>query len=58
MDFRENVFTERFVKNWSRLPKEVVGSPSLEVFENRKMSHLGAWLSGGFGSVGVNSWTW
>ena len=35
LDIRRKFITQRVVKHWNRLPKEVVDAPSLEAFKAR-----------------------
>ncbi|KFV06253.1 hypothetical protein N340_11763, partial [Tauraco erythrolophus] len=41
LDIRKKFFTQRVVKQWNRLPREVVDAPSLEAFKARLDEALG-----------------
>ena len=41
LDIRKKFFTQRVVKHWNRLPKEVVDAPSLEACKARLGVALG-----------------
>jgi len=41
-DFRKKFFSQRMVRHWHRLPKEVVDAPSLETFNARLDGHWAA----------------
>ena len=42
MDVRGKFLTNRVVRCWHRLPRELVGAPSLEVFKARLDGALGS----------------
>lgn len=44
MKIRKNVFTGRTVRHWNRQAKDVVQSPSLDVFKKYSTRHLVLWL--------------
>ncbi|KFV03579.1 hypothetical protein N339_12200, partial [Pterocles gutturalis] len=44
LEIRRKFFTQRVVRHWNRLPREVVGAPSLKAFKARLDGALGSLL--------------
>ena len=44
LDIRKNLLTVRAVRQWNQLPREVVGSPTLEAFKRQLDSPLSGML--------------
>ena len=56
LDIKDNFSSERAVMNWHRLPRKVVGSPSLDLFRAVGMWH---WVMWALGMVGLGwGWAW
>ena len=45
MNLRKKFFTMRMVRQWHKLPREAVGTPSLDTFKARLDGALGSLIS-------------